>query len=82
MIDVVAPQERALALRLLGYPTALANAVDTYSPHKLCNYIYELATKEPYSFLFCDLRKNKFYIKFDSEVVVEEQISSLQYIPP
>jgi arginyl-tRNA synthetase len=43
-IEIGEPQERALALRLLGYPTALANALDTYSPHKLCTYIYELAT--------------------------------------
>jgi len=43
-IEIGAPEERTLALRLLGYPTALANAVESYSPHKLCTYIYELAT--------------------------------------
>jgi arginyl-tRNA synthetase len=42
MIDT--PQERALALRLLAYPTAIEATLDTYSPHKLCTYIYELAT--------------------------------------
>jgi arginyl-tRNA synthetase len=38
------PQERALALHLLAYPTALESTLETYSPHKLCTYVYELAT--------------------------------------
>jgi arginyl-tRNA synthetase len=37
------PQERALAQRLLAYPTALADTMATYSPHKLCTYLFELA---------------------------------------
>jgi arginyl-tRNA synthetase len=43
-IMIVTPQERALALRLLAYPTAIDATLDTYSPHKLCTYVYELAT--------------------------------------
>ena len=39
-----APQERALALRLLAYPTAIDATIDSYSPHKLCTYVYELAS--------------------------------------
>jgi len=38
------PQERALALRLLAYPTAIDATLETYSPHKLCTYVYDLAT--------------------------------------
>jgi arginyl-tRNA synthetase len=38
------PQERALALRLLAYPTAIEATLETYSPHKLCTYVYDLAT--------------------------------------
>jgi arginyl-tRNA synthetase len=38
-----ADQERALAKRLLGYPTALADTIATYSPHKLANYLFDLA---------------------------------------
>ena len=41
---VDAPQERALALRLLGYDAALREAVARYSPHRLCTYLFELAT--------------------------------------
>jgi len=37
-------QERALALRLLAYPSAIDATLDTFSPHKLCTYVYELAT--------------------------------------
>ena len=43
-ITVGAPQERALALRLLAYPTAIDSTLETYSPHKLCTYVYDLAT--------------------------------------
>jgi arginyl-tRNA synthetase len=43
-IQVETPQERALALRLLAYPTAIDVTLETYSPHKLCTYVYDLAT--------------------------------------
>jgi arginyl-tRNA synthetase len=43
-IMIETPQERALALRLLAYPSAIASTLETYSPHKLCTYVYELAT--------------------------------------
>jgi arginyl-tRNA synthetase len=42
-ITVAEPQERALAQRLLAYPSALADTLGTYSPHKLCTYLFELA---------------------------------------
>lgn len=38
------PQERELALSLLAFPTAVDAAIETYSPHKLCTYVYQLAT--------------------------------------
>ena len=43
-IAVDAPQERELALRLLAYPTAIESTLDTFSPHKLCTYVYDLAS--------------------------------------
>jgi arginyl-tRNA synthetase len=42
-IDLGEPQERALAQRLLAYPTVFADTIATYSPHKLCTYLFELA---------------------------------------
>jgi arginyl-tRNA synthetase len=37
------PGERALAIALLGFETAVSAALDTFSPHKLCTYLFELA---------------------------------------
>jgi arginyl-tRNA synthetase len=39
-----APQERALALRVLGFGTAVAESIERTSPHRLCTYLYELAS--------------------------------------
>ncbi|MEQ9319875.1 MAG: arginine--tRNA ligase, partial [Polyangiaceae bacterium] len=36
------PQERELAKRLLAYPSALDDTLATYSPHKLCTYLFDL----------------------------------------
>ena len=42
-VDLGTDQERALAKRLLAYPTALDDTLATYSPHKLCTYLFDLA---------------------------------------
>ena len=42
-ISLHADQERALAKRLLGYPTAIDETFASYSPHKLANYLFDLA---------------------------------------
>jgi len=44
-ISLADPAERALALRLLAYPSAIQATVDGYAPHKLCAYVYELASE-------------------------------------
>ncbi len=36
-------QEHALALRILGFDAAVWSTADTYSPHKLCSYLFDLA---------------------------------------
>jgi len=38
------PDERALALALLAYPTALGEAIEASAPSKLCAYLYRLST--------------------------------------
>lgn len=43
-ITIEAPEERALALQLLALPTAIDTTMETYSPHKLCTYVYEVAS--------------------------------------
>jgi arginyl-tRNA synthetase len=42
-IAVIEPAEKTLALALLRYPSALASTADAFEPHRLCNYIYDLA---------------------------------------
>ena len=42
--SVVEPQERALALAVLGFDSAVADTLEKYSPHRLCTYLYDLAT--------------------------------------
>ena len=41
---VLEPEERELAKRLLSFADAVAATMATYSPHKLCVYLYELAS--------------------------------------
>jgi arginyl-tRNA synthetase len=36
--------ERELAMRVLQFDSALWDTLDKYSPHRLCTYLYELAT--------------------------------------
>jgi arginyl-tRNA synthetase len=43
-IAIGTPAERALALRLLGFGGAVALAGETAEPHRLCAYIFELAS--------------------------------------
>ncbi len=38
------PQERALALQLLGFAAAVEATAETSSPSKLCSYLFDLAT--------------------------------------
>jgi arginyl-tRNA synthetase len=37
------PEERELAKRALGFGDAMTSSIQTYSPHKLCSYLFELA---------------------------------------
>jgi len=38
------PAERALALALDGFEASLRDVADTLEPHRLCRYLYDLAT--------------------------------------
>ena len=50
--------ERALAMRLMAYPSAIDNTLDSYSPHKLCTYVYELATDFSTFYVECPILKS------------------------
>jgi arginyl-tRNA synthetase len=43
-IVVVAPEERALVLALLAYGDTVATVAESLQPHKLCTYLFDLAT--------------------------------------
>jgi arginyl-tRNA synthetase len=43
-ITVAAPAERALALELLGFGAVVNEVAETLQPHRLCTYLYALAT--------------------------------------
>jgi arginyl-tRNA synthetase len=43
-IALVDPHERALGLTLLGFSEALDETLSSHSPHKLCGYLYDLAS--------------------------------------
>ena len=38
-----APQERALAIRLLAFDGAVRETIERYRPHRLCTYLFDLA---------------------------------------
>ncbi len=44
LITIGTPEERALALNLLRYPAAVADAAEQLAPNRLAAFIYELAT--------------------------------------
>jgi len=52
------PQERTLAMRLLAYPSAIDTTLDSYSPHKLCTYVYELASDFSSFYQECPILKS------------------------
>ncbi len=43
-IRVADPAERGLAIKLLQFPAAVKSVTDSLEPHRLCTYLYELAT--------------------------------------
>lgn len=52
-IEIGAPEEKTLALALLRYPTTLHVAADGAEPHRLCAYLYDLATAFSAFFAAC-----------------------------
>jgi arginyl-tRNA synthetase len=56
-ILLAAPAERALALELLSFGRALVEVEATLEPHKLCGYLYELASRFSSFFEACPVLK-------------------------
>ncbi|MEM1028055.1 MAG: arginine--tRNA ligase [Planctomycetota bacterium] len=51
------PAERALALQLLQFGDVVESVADSLEPHRLCNYLYELATRYHRFFEQCPVLK-------------------------
>lgn len=45
-------------MRLLAYPSAIATTLDSFSPHKLCTYVYELASDFSSFYQECPILKS------------------------
>ncbi|HZR50180.1 MAG TPA: arginine--tRNA ligase [Streptosporangiaceae bacterium] len=43
-IDITAAAERALALRLLGFGAVVGAVAETHEPHRLCAYLFDVAS--------------------------------------
>ncbi len=52
-----APEERALALELLGFGNAVAAVGDSLQPHRLCTYLFALATSFTQFYETCHVNK-------------------------
>lgn len=51
------PRERDLALRILRFDSAVWEMLDTLSPHKLCTYLFDLATDFTSFYEHCPVMK-------------------------
>lgn len=69
---IAEPAERALAMRLLGFPAALAATLETYSPHKLCTYLFELAGEFTTFYEACPILKEGFEATRDSRLALAD----------
>jgi len=56
-LRIEAPEEKALALRLLRYPGALESVAESLEPHRLCNYLNDLAGAFSQFFQACPVLK-------------------------
>ncbi|MBI4953620.1 MAG: arginine--tRNA ligase [Myxococcales bacterium] len=56
-IALAAPSERALALAVLSFPTVVGEVGELLAPHKLCGYLYELATSFSAFYEHCPVLK-------------------------
>ncbi len=54
------PQELALALQLLQFDSAVHDALDKFSPHRLCTYLFELAQAFTAFYEACPVLKEGF----------------------
>ena len=64
------PSERALALWLLQYDSAVWDALERYSPHRLCTYLYELSSRYTSFYEKCTVLKAESEVMRDSRLAL------------
>jgi arginyl-tRNA synthetase len=69
-VRIVAPEEKALALTLLAYPTVVREVAESSDPHKMCGYLYELATAFSTFYERCPVLKASSQPERDSRLVL------------
>ncbi|HEY5958428.1 MAG TPA: arginine--tRNA ligase [Polyangiaceae bacterium] len=56
-IEIGVAEEKQLAMLLLTYPTVVQEVADSLAPHKLCGYLFELATGFSHFYEACPVLK-------------------------
>ena len=69
-IDVREPAERALALQLLGFGAVVAQVDELLEPHRLCAYLYELASTFTTFYEQCPILKDGHEATRDSRLAL------------
>ena len=69
-VTVEEPAERALVLGLLAFPAAVEDTLATWSPHKLCAYLFDLAGLYTSFFETCPVLKAPTLELRDSRLVL------------
>lgn len=69
-VSLTEPAERELALSLLGFSAAVAETIESWSPHKLCTYLFELAGQYTTFFETCPVLKADTPARRDSRLVL------------
>jgi arginyl-tRNA synthetase len=78
-IALQAPEERALAQRLLAYPTVVADTIAAYSPHKLCTYLFDLAQDFTAFYEHCPVLKADEPLRTSRLALCDVTASTLQH---
>ena len=75
-VTLTEPAERALVVKLLGFPAAVDAAIEAYAPHKLSNYLYETASTFTTFYDSCPILKDSTSPEARASRLVLAQLTS------
>ncbi len=70
-----APAERALAVKLLQWPAVIESVAQSLEPHRLCNYLYELAAGYHQFFEQCPVLRADSPAQRDSRLALSDLVA-------